>query len=49
VLEKISTSLGMFYLVGNRNFLEWFSDCFCLFLQLFEIHTVGEDKRNLLL
>lgn len=31
----------MSYLVGNRNFLEWFSDYFCHFLQQFEINTVG--------
>lgn len=39
--EKKSVSLVMSYLVGNRNFLEWFSDYFCHFLQQFEINTVG--------
>lgn len=37
---KNSASLGMFYLVGNTNFLEWFSNYFCRFLQLLEINMV---------
>lgn len=43
---KKIVSLVMFYLVGNRNFLEWFSDYFCHFLQQFEINTVGGKKKS---